>query len=100
MLALFELGEFHTGLLIAADLRVAEMPARHEHTARRRTDGCAAVVLSEARALRGQPVYVWGGDILLPVAAEFAPAEVIRDDEDAIRTVGGEDGKREEQQPK
>ena len=78
VLAFIELRKCFLRLLIAPDFRVTKMFARHQHTPRRRTDRCTAVMLGEPHPLCGEPVDVRRRDLLLAIAAEFTPAEIIR----------------------
>jgi hypothetical protein len=41
-------------------------------------------VLSEAGAGGGEGVEIWGGDFFLAEGADFAPAEVVGEDEDDV----------------
>ena len=65
--------------------------ARHQHAARRRADRRAAVVLREPHPLRREPIDIRRGDLLLPIAAQLAPAKIVGQDEDDVefrRSVG------------
>ena len=53
-----------------------------------RADGVARVVLREAHPLRREPVERRRADLLLAVAAELGPAEVVGQDEDDVGSVG------------
>jgi hypothetical protein len=72
-------------LAVAADFGVAEVFAGEQHTARGRADRSTAVVAGEAGALGGETINVRCADFFLPVAAEFAVAEVVGQDEDEVR---------------
>ena len=102
VLAFFEFGEADGGLLVAADFGVAEVFTGEEDAAGGSADGSAAVVLGEAEPFGGEPVDVGRGDFLLAVASEFAPAEVVGEDEDDVWGRGGgggwEEGGEEEQE--
>ena len=87
MLALTELRKLHFRLLIAADLRMTEVPACHQHTARRGANRRTAVVLCEPRSLRRQLINMRCGNLLLPVTPGFPPSEIIGDDENNIRAI-------------
>ena len=89
VLALAEFGEMAVCLDVSADFGVAEVAAGHEDAARRRADRSAGVVAGEAGAFGGELVEVRGADFFLSVAAEFAVAEVVRDDEDQVFRGGG-----------
>ena len=75
---------FRLKLAVVADRGVSGMPSRQQHPARGRADGVARVVLREAHAARGERVERRRLDLLLPVAAELAPAEVVGQDEDDV----------------
>ena len=94
-LALQQLGEGDRGggerhlplgleLAVVSDRRVPGVLAGQEHAARGRADGVPRVVLREAHSLGGEPVDRGRADLLLAVAAELGPAEVVGEDEDDV----------------
>ena len=42
-----------------------------------------------ARSLRRNPIQVWRSDAWVPVAAQVAPTEVVRENDDDVRTPRG-----------
>ena len=78
---------------VVAGRGVAGVAAGHQHRARRGADRVAAVVPGEDHPFAGEAVDVRGADDLLAVEADFAVAEVVRQDEDDVRTgLRAEDG--------
>ena len=69
---------------VAADFGVTEVFAGHEDAAGGGADGGAGVVMGEAGAGGGEGVEMGGGDFFLAEGADFAPAEVIGEDEDDV----------------
>ena len=84
ILPLCELGKGLLGLDVAADLGMAHVAAGQQHATRWRTDGSSTVVAGEAHALRGQPVEVGCWDLLLAIATQLPPTEVVGKDEDHV----------------
>ena len=72
-------------LAVVADGGVAGVLAGHQAAARRGADGAAGVELRELHPLGRHAVDVRRLDLLLAVAAEFAVAEVVGDDEHDVR---------------
>src|ERR1051326_8129795 len=64
---------------------MSRVQAGHEHAAR----GCAyratGIEIGVSDALRGETVDIGRQDLLLPIAAELAVAEIIEDDQNDIR---------------
>ena len=71
--------------VVATDARVASVLAREERPARGRTAGAARVGLREAHPLAGEAVEVRRGKLLLPVATQVSPAQIVREDDDDVR---------------
>ena len=59
---------------VVADRRAPGMAAGHQDGARRRAHGVAGVMLREAHPLGREAIERGQADLLLPVAAELAPA--------------------------
>ena len=90
-------GEFRKSGLnaeVAAHFRMSQMLARHQRAAGRGTNRRPGVVAGETHPLRRQPVDVRRRDLLLTVAAQFAPAEIVSQNEHDIqpRRVSGLSG--------
>ena len=62
----------------------ARMLARHQHIAGRGTNRSSGIEINPSLSFGGQLVDIWGFDLLLPVAAHFRPAQVIRIDQNHI----------------
>jgi len=75
-------------LAVAADPGMAGVPAGHQHTAGRSTDGVARVVTQETHALPGQPVEVGRADLLLAVRTQFGVAQIVGHDEHDVGSPG------------
>ena len=89
LLALGDAGLTALDGLVAADRGVAGVRAGEQARPGRGAHGHAGVALREAQAAAGQRVDVGGFDELLPIAAEVAPAQVVRQDEDDVGRRGG-----------
>jgi len=77
-------------LIVVADITVAGVQPGQQRAAGGGADGAAAVVPGEAHPLGGDAVQMGGADLFLAVAAEFATAEVVGEDEDQVgRPRGG-----------
>ena len=73
------------GIAIVANMGMPGMFSGEQHTARRSTHGIAGVVIREANAIAGEGIDIRRFDPLLPIATEFAVAEVIRHYEHYVR---------------
>jgi hypothetical protein len=71
-------------LRVAADVRVAHVVAGHQGAPGRRADGAPGIVLGEPHPFGGHLVEARGLELLLAVAAQVAPAQVVRVDEDDV----------------
>ena len=91
VLAFIELREGGLGLNITADLCMTGVATGEQHAARRGADRGAAVVTGEAHALRSQSVEMGRRDLLLTVAAQLGPTEVVGEHEHHIEglSLGG-----------
>jgi hypothetical protein len=69
---------------VASHSRAALMLAGHQHAARRGAHGRTRIKLGEPHSLARHAVQPRGTDDLLPVAAQFAIAEVIRQHPDQV----------------
>ena len=65
---------------------MAGIPSGHQHRARRRADGVAAIVAGEDHPFAGEAIDVRRADDLLAVVADFTVAEVIGQDEHDVRS--------------
>ena len=64
---------------------MAGVAARHQCSAGWSANGAAGIEVSEAHALSGQFINICSFDFRLPVAAQVAVAQIVRDDENDAR---------------
>ena len=72
---------------ISAHRGVPRVPARHQHTSRRRANRRAGIALRKSHALLGHLIQARCLDRLLPVAAKISVAQIIGHDEDDVGLV-------------
>jgi hypothetical protein len=90
ILAFREFRKRNSSRQIPAHLGVPRMPAGHQHAACRSTHRRARIMPGESRSLRSQPIEVGRGDLLLAVTTQFAPAQIVSQNEDDVRPLGRE----------
>ena len=74
---------------VALDPETHLVPSGHHPCARRVAHRACRVAIRESRAVPGDGVDVRGRDLGAPLEAEFAVAEIIRDDKHDVRRAGG-----------
>ena len=84
MLPFGELWEADRRLAVATDLGMAKMTSGHENAAGRRADRGPRVELRQPDGVGGQPVDVGSGNLLLAVAADLSPAQIVGHDQHDI----------------
>ena len=87
------LGQGDVGILqrylhVAASPAMSRMQPGHQGTTARRAHGVPGIGLGEAHPGRGQSVDVRRADLLLSLATDVTPAQVVGDDQDHVRDLG------------